>query len=340
MAATDWKEIESPDEAERFERYARILGDLQSKAAGGKPLRRGLHAKQHAGLVARLDVRDDLSPELAQGLFATPGSYDAYVRLSNGAGRVQSDELPDVRGVGLKILGVDGRKIIPGLEDAKTQDFLFIQTPASPFRGPDEFVTFVKAASGSPALLLPRLGLAFGPFAGVGLVRRVLASLRTSGTSFGEQRFFTAAPVQWGPYAAKLRLAAVDVTSAPAIAKGPTRFAEDLALRVRTRPLTYELSVQLYIDARSTPIEDASIAWDEATSPFRAVGQLTIAAQDPASEKGKRVAAYVDRLSFDPWHALREHRPLGAVMRARNYAYRVSTAQRGAIDERTVELLA
>lgn len=43
-------------------------------------------------------------------------------------------------------------------------------------------------------------------------------------------------------------------------------------------------------------------------------------------------------MSFDPWHALVEHRPLGSIMRARNAAYRVSTAARKATSELDVRL--
>jgi hypothetical protein len=42
------------------------------------------------------------------------------------------------------------------------------------------------------------------------------------------------------------------------------------------------------------------------------------------------LSEYVETLSFDPWHALVEHRPLGDIMRARNVAYRVSTQARKA----------
>ena len=98
--------------------------------------------------------------------------------------------------------------------------------------------------------------------------------------------------------------------------------------------------MQLFEDAERTPIEDASVEWKEEVAPFRTVGRLVIPPQDVASEQGKRVAAYVESLQFDPWHALVAHKPLGIVMRARNAAYRVSGSQRGSKDERKVELLA
>ena len=45
------------------------------------------------------------------------------------------------------------------------------------------------------------------------------------------------------------------------------------------------------------------------------------------------MAELVERLSFDPWHAQAELRPLGSMMRARNPAYRLSTQERGAARE-------
>ena len=54
----------------------------------------------------------------ASCLFARPGRYRAYVRFSNGASAHQPDGKGDVRGVAIKVLGVAGTKIIPGLETA------------------------------------------------------------------------------------------------------------------------------------------------------------------------------------------------------------------------------
>jgi hypothetical protein len=339
MASTDWTEVVAPGEAEELEHWAHILGDIQRRIAGDPPATRALHAKQHAGLVARFEVRGDLPAELRQGLFAEASTFDAYVRLSNGANRVQPDELPDIRGFAVKVLGVEGKKIIPGLEDARTQDFLFIQTPASPFRDVEEFVTFVQASAGSRLLLLPRLALALGPFGTVRLLRRLARRVGPRLSSFAERRFFTAAAIQYGPYAAKLVLRPTGDVGPSPHAHGPSRLRNDVAARVRDRALTYEVGAQLFVDASQTPIEDASVVWPEDVAPFQPVGKLTILPQDITSERGRRVASYVEELSFDPWHALVAHRPLGIVMRARNASYRVSSTQRRARDERDVKLL-
>ena len=57
--------------------------------------------------------------------------------------------------------------------------------------------------------------------------------------------------------------------------------------------------------------------------PYLPVGRLVAAPQDAYSPE-RRV--YVDEvLSFDPWHALEAHRPLGNIMRARKLAYAASS---------------
>jgi hypothetical protein len=97
--------------------------------------------------------------------------------------------------------------------------------------------------------------------------------------------------------------------------------------------VSYGLRVQFYVDAGRTPIEDASVEWRESDAPFLTVARLTLPQQDASSPRGRRVAALCDGLSFDPWHATEDFRPLGNMMRARNHAYRLSTQERGALPE-------
>src|SRR5262249_2720912 len=73
--------------------------------------------------------------------------------------------------------------------------------------------------------------------------------------------------------------------------------------------------------------------WKEEDAPWITVGRLTLPQQDTGSPRGRRIAETVERLSFDPWHALVEHRPLGDMLRARNVAYRLSTQERSTAPE-------
>jgi hypothetical protein len=330
--ATDWKEQIEPDEGPRFERYAQSLLALQRRNAAGKEPLRTLHAKG-LGLQAELHVLPDL-PEYARvGLFSRAASYRCYVRFSNGASKVQSDKTPDVRGVAIKVVGVEGKKVIPGLENAKTQDFLLIRTPTVPFRSASEFVPFVTAMT-SPALGLPKMLFQLGPARLFSILGKAVPGLNAPMAPLHATRYFSTLPIQFGPYAVHYALTPHEAADgAPRAAPGPEYLAEELGAKLRTGPVTYDFQVQFYVDPVKTPIEDASVEWTAANAPFVTLARLVLLQQDITSNHGQAVASFVEGLSFDPWHALTELKPLGNMMRARNVAYRVSTQERKAAPE-------
>jgi hypothetical protein len=259
------------------------------------------------------------------GVFATPGQrFPVYVRFSNGSSTSQSDKAPDVRGFALKLVGVPGKKLIFGLEDEQTQDFLFINDPALPFRDPHEFMAFVRAAKGGPALLIPKLFAGVGFGRALAILKRALSSPKV--LSFATHTFHTAAPISFGAGAAKLAL--FPMPSAPvAASSGDHYLRDDLRLRLQGGALAWSLKAQLFVDEQTTPIEDASVVWP---GPWLELATLTIPTQDLDSAKGKEIATLVESLSFDPWHSIAEHRPLGAIMRARAVAYKSSVLGRSA----------
>jgi hypothetical protein len=60
------------------------------------------------------------------------------------------------------------------------------------------------------------------------------------------------------------------------------------------------------------------IEWDESDSPFHKVATVTIPKQAfdlPAQD------AFCENLSFSPWHARTDQRPLGVVNRVRKVVY-------------------
>ncbi len=327
---TTWREeIPAGEEAlhEALAQRLRAMAEARDRGSA----RRILHLKPHVGVEARFVVRDDVPEELRVGLFAKAGTHRALVRFSNGGTARQADAKPDVRGIALKIFDVPGKKLIPGLEDAETQDFLMILASAVPFRDAQEFVTLVTAAA-SPATALFKLigGLGFSrTFQVLGALRKGMSEIVPS---LATATYHTALPLRFGPFAAKLRLAATTTEAGP-VDPSPSRYREDLARRIAKGPLAWELSAQLYSDATTTPIEDPTVEWQ---GPFVPLARLEIPQQDVATAAGAKLEAAVEAMSFDPWHALVEHRPLGGMMRARNAAYRVSTQARAATSEASV----
>jgi hypothetical protein len=331
--STDWKEQIAPNEDARLERLAEELREVQRKNAQNGKTARGLHAKANLGVEATFEVKSGLPAHAAQGLFATPKKYGALVRFSNGSGRSQSDRTGDVRGIAIKVIGVDGKKIIPGLEDKKTQDFLLIHFPSQPFRDAGEFVSLVVAASGNQLLLLPRLAGRIGFGRAFGLVRTMLGALGKPFPTFAGRRMYSVLPVKMGDYAARLTLVPVGEPAAMPAPQGNDSLGDDLKRRLAAGALEWDLCAQFFVDEKSTPIEDATVEWSEAAAPLVPLARLTIAKHDPASDRAKKIQETIETLSFDPWHALVEHRPLGHLMRARNHAYRLSTIERKAAPE-------
>ncbi|HXK20352.1 MAG TPA: catalase [Polyangiaceae bacterium] len=318
------------DEAERFRGFAEEIAAIQSArtaTSGGKP-ERALHAKQHVGAVGELVVK---APETARsGVFSMSGkSWPVYVRFSNGSGRHQPDATPDVRGFALKLVGVPGAKLIHGLESELTQDFLFIDSQALPFSTPDEFMQFVRAAKRGPAKLLPALISAFGLSRALGIIWGSLTADKVK--SFATHTFHTAAPIAFGKTAAKLALfPSPSPSPSPSPAKGADFLRHDLTARLKQGPLAWTLRAQLFVDEKTTPIEDTSVKW---SGPWVDLATLTLPRQDLESARGQEIANLVSQLSFDPWHATEEHRPLGAIMRARGATYGKSVQGRSAAPE-------
>jgi hypothetical protein len=280
-----------------------------------------------------LTVLPDLPEHARAGIFAAPATYRAYVRFSNGAGKRQPDTKPDLRGVAVKVVGVPGKKIIGGLEDAKTQDFLLTKTETTAFRDAGEFVA-VAIAAARPFPGIFRLFGQVGFLRAIGLLRRILAAFAEPIASVATTSYYSALPIQIGAYAARYALvphAAPDPGARPGVS--PDYLGEELAGRLREGAVSYDLRLQFYVDAVRTPIEDASVAWNESDAPFLTVARLVLPKQDPGSARGRRVADFVERLAFDPWHATTDLRPLGNIMRARNPAYRLSAQERGAAPE-------
>jgi hypothetical protein len=315
-------------EAEKFRRFADEIATIQrERAAATGAVTRVAHVKQHLGAVGELVVS---APESARvGVFAELGKrWPLYARFSNGSMFHQSDREPDPRGFALKLVGVPGKKLIEGLEDEVTQDLLFIDTPAIPFGNPDDFMTFLRAAKDGRGKLLPRAIKSFGLFRTLGILWGALQQKKVA--SYATHSFHTAAPIAFGTSAAKLALFPLASDESASGAHGADYLRDDLTARLRAGALRWALRAQRFVDQTTTPIEDTSVVW---SGPFVELGTVTLFQQDPESARGRQVSELVGRCSFDPWHAGEDHRPLGAIMRARRATYGASVVGRKAAPE-------
>jgi len=294
--------------------------------------KRGVHAKAHGLLVGELEVLPDLPLVLAQGLFATPQTYAAILRLSTIPGDVLDDAVSVPRGAALKIVGVNGPRV-PGSEQDVTQDFLFVNGKAFGAATPDAFLRTLKLL----ALTTDRApGFKKVLSSGVRGLERIVEdvggqspTLLTLGgypeTNILGDEFYSQAPILYGDYIAKLALKPFSdnlraLTRQPLNLSGhPDGIRQAVIEFFQTNSAVWEIQVQLCTDLDTMPIEDASLTWPETESPYLSVARLRMPAQD--AWRADRIELVDERMSFSAWHALAAHRPLGGIMRVRQAVY-------------------
>lgn len=307
---------------------------------------RSVHAKPHGLLVGELSVLDGLPEPYAQGLFAVPRRYDAVMRLSTTPGDVLDDKVSTPRGVGLKIIGVDGERVA-GSEDDRTQDFVLVNGPVFLTPTAKQFLTSLKPLAASTDRV-PNLKRLFSSF-----LRGAEEALEQGGIDSAQikslgghpathplgETYFSQAPILYGRYMAKVALAPISpeltaLTGAPVDLSGtPDALREAVVRHFATHGGEWELRIQLCVDIETMPIEDASVEWPQEASPYVAVARLRMAPQAAWNDALARLVD--DGMQFNPWHALAAHRPLGRIMRTRRAVYAMSRrfrAERNGVD--------
>ncbi|MGF6528775.1 catalase family protein [Variovorax sp. PvP013] len=333
-------DIETPDAdeddaidgiVEAMTHESRIVADREGHAV------RASHAKSTGLLVGTLTVAAGLPPELAQGLFAAPGTHDVAVRLAQGPGETLDDRVSTHRGMAIKVFGVRGEKL-PGHAD-DTQDFVLATGTTFPSGTAKGFLRDARQIES--ATPLPE-----GVKSAVSSVARNLNKvLKAVGTESAKADFFghpfshplsepyhSQAPIRYGDHVAKLGAfpvspqlqALADITVDTRT--DPNAFRTAVVEFMRRHEAVFELRAQLWTDAATQPIEDAAVEWSAQESPYRTVATLRLAPQEAHS--AARARYFDDVMTFRPAHSLAAHRPLGSVMRARLKVYAALSAFR------------
>ena len=302
---------------------------------------RSVHAKSHGLLRGRLQVLDNLAPELAQGLFSTPGAYDVVMRISTIPGDILDDNVSVPRGMAVKVLGVPGTQLSSlepdnGEPAASTQDFVLVNGPAFLAPTAKKFLGSLKLLAGTTDKV-PRLKQALstvlqGAEKALEAVGGESGTLKSLGghpeTHVLGETYYSQAPILYGAYMAKVALVPVSpelaaLTGAPVDLDGkPDGLREAVVAFFARHAATWEVRIQLCRDIATMPLEDSSVAWPEEDSPYLPVARLTALPQAGWSEALSR--AVDDGMAFSPWHGVLAHRPLGSIMRVRKAAYAMS----------------
>jgi hypothetical protein len=296
---------------------------------------RDAHAKSHGILVGELRVHPDLPDHLRQGMFAEPGkTYQVIARLSSTSGAIRSERVRGVRGLGLKVLGVQGRRADPHFKEPN-QDFVFVTEPEFLFKDALDYsksgmlTAKILARTPDPVMIVAntvlrgarRILAVFGAE-----LPKKLAVFADENYNILGQTFFTAAPIVYGKYIAKISVAPssksvtalIDTTVTPG-KESLTKAVEDF---VRTNSAEYVVSAQLCTDKTTMPIEDAKVPWSTEDSPYQRIATITYPAQNT---NGKKRQEFGENLTFNSWRAIEDHRPLGSINRLKKKVYEESS---------------
>jgi catalase len=318
-------EIIRADEAEQINRsinnFIKVIEENKTSY-----LARGAHSKAHACVKAYLDVMENIAPELQQGLFHTPGKrYKSWIRFSNGRSSMKGnhDADKDAHGMAIKLFNIYDDTLIKPDNGPETQDFLMHDSPVFFTADLEDYNRFVES---DDKILYFFDG--FNPFKWkIRELQHGLATLKEPPASPLRTEYFSNTAYKLGVH--NIKFSTKSCTTPPEINvqdnSDPDFLRKTMAEELHNNTACFEFRVQLQDPEKYMPIEDPSILWKETDSPFITVAKIIIPQQEFDSEQQQQ---FCENLSFSPWNALPEHRPIGQLNRIRKEVYAASSKYR------------
>ena len=287
-------------------------------AAGRDPATRPVFLRLHGVAHGRFVVDPDLPPALRVGVFGQQAEYPAWVRFSSDL-QPGAPDLKGTCGIGIKLFGVKGEKLLAPDEAAVTHDFIL----------QNHDVFFVDTAQAMCEFTCASLhGKGDAYLAAHPVTRQVLDAMEQVVDSVLATPYWSVLPYRFGDARyVKYKLEPLDAPPAEAAPDfdDPFYLRADLHARLRKGVARFRFLAQFRTDEATMPLDAATVRWDEDASPPVALGILELPLQD-LDARGQ--SAYGENLAWNPWHALPEHAPVGSLSDARKVVYRASAANR------------
>lgn len=278
---------------------------------------RGGNTKTHGIVRGEFIVHEGLPPALRHGIYAQPKTYRAWVRFS-GPGPYITPDIEDVgfMSISIKLMGVPGPKL---MDDEKfTQDMFGVSTPT--FVTPD---TKANAQLQMESVKNAQI-FYFLNFRRPHVLDLIMQSLwiKTQSSPF-EAPYFSCVPYLLGEGRAMQYSVWPKSAKRTPIPRLPFRPPHDYLREAMVASLDkgdveLDVRLQLQTDPHLMPIENNAVLWPEKLSPRISAATLRLPRQkfnSPAQME------FAKRLSYNPWHCIPEHRPLGNQSRARHRMY-------------------
>lgn len=272
------------------------------------------NTKTYGIVRAQLEVLNGLPEKFRHGVFAEERTFPTWIRFS-GPGPLSPPDVADagILSIGVKLMEVPGKKLFP--DEGGTQDFLGISCPT--FTTPN-IVENLKLQRANYARTPVFYFL--NPFDSHYLDALMQGLYARMNSSPLEVRYWSCVPYLLGEGQAMKYSLRPRPQSKTKIPWNPPDdwLRQAMYVTLGSREWEFDFLVQLQTDPRRMPIEDASIEWPEKLSPFVPVAKIRIPSQKFDAAEQTMLA---QQFSYNPWHAVPEHRPLGNQNRARKVIY-------------------
>jgi catalase len=291
-----------------------------------EPGLRGQHSKGHGVVWAEFTVESGLPEDLKVGVFKEPGkTFPAWIRFSNAVDK--DDTKNGLHGMAIKLMDVEGEKVLPDEKDETTQDFILVDHPVFFLRNAQDSADFFNAlaeSSGKPPLKF------FIPAANplkwhAHEFQILLAMKRKKIESPLATEYWSTTPYQLGSMAVKFSTKPIGSQTKPSASKTKDYLHTAMVEQLKTQDVSFDFLVQRQTDPLKMPLEDPTVEWSEKESPFQKVATIRIPRQGFDSPEQ---TAFGEDLAFTPWHSLPEHAPLGSINQARKIIYQSLSEQR------------
>jgi hypothetical protein len=286
---------------------------LHRQYPDGHALRAG-NTKTYGVVRGEFRVRDDLPPPYRHGVFEPGCSYPVWVRFG-GPGPLAPPDPKDngILSLGIKLMGVDGEKLMD--DERFTQDFTGISAPT--FTTPNVVENLKlqrQLVAGTPVWYFVN---PLDSHLLDGVMQGLYARLNTSPL---EVTYWSCVAYLLGAAQAMHYIVRPQSDARTPIPRPPgaNYLREAMATTLALREVRFDFLIQLQTDPWRMPIENASVRWSETDSVPVPVAELVLPAQHFDSSAQ---LAFAGNLSYNPWHAIAEHRPLGNQNRARRAIY-------------------
>jgi len=311
------------NEAEIAAKISKIITTTLRKKYRPGNLRRDAHPKEHGCLRAVFKIEQSLNKKFTKGVFVPGNSYQAWIRFSNGnEDPDRPDSEGDGRGMAIKLLGVEGETLLEADRNAGTQDFIMISHPVFLINDASDYLNLIEYVNSENSIVRFLRPLLI-PTA-LGIKGTVIATRTTSKKIDNplKARYWSMVPYQLGTGPDREAIKFSARPCSPHTHRVPDKPDKDFLRHAMQETLSAgDACMEFLVQPRTSPslsVEDSQTEWPEPKAPFYKVARIHIPRQSfDTPERNK----FCENLSFNPWHALLAHRPLGAVNRMRKVIY-------------------